>query len=636
MSFLTPLGFLGALLAAPIVLLYMLRLRRTELLVSSTFLWEQVLQDNEANTPWQRLRRNLLLLLQLLILALLVFALARPFVVVPSVSQGQIVLLLDASASMSATDTPDGTRFARAQAQTLEIINTLSDTDAMTLIRVAEVPEVLVPQTNNRALLRDALNAAQPSNAPADWGAALTLAAGTAGAQAFTLVIVSDGGLGDISVLPIVDAELRYVPVGEHGGNVAISALATLAQAGQPPQLFAQLNNYGDTPAEIIFSLSVDGELFSAERYTLEPQARLPITSDALPAGFGVLEASITAAAGSATQDALSLDNQAWAVAESGAALEALLVSDGNRFLDRVLGSLPTVSHLNASPAQALPVRPFDLYIFDGTLPDVLPPSGDLLLIAPPRSVDGLFSVLAPTEETANPRVLVNDSRTRFLDFSTVNVRSFTPLTDIAWADALIGAEGGTLLYSGEIDGRQVTILPFALGDSDLPLQIAFPILMSNLMDWYRPQSAVLATNALRVGESLRVRPPLSATRIRVTQPDGTRRDFALSTSDLFIYADTAQQGVYTLQVFEDTQELQSAQFAVNLFERSESDITPRATIRLGSVEVDEAVREEVGQREFWKGLALAALLVLLLEWLLYHRRNMLRAGAAPLWRAAR
>src|SRR5690606_15632148 len=108
MSFLTPLAFLGALLAIPILLLYMLRLRRREVTVSSTFLWQQILRDREANTPWQRLRRNLLLFLQLLILALLVFALARPFIVVPSVGAGQIALLLDASASMNATDSADG------------------------------------------------------------------------------------------------------------------------------------------------------------------------------------------------------------------------------------------------------------------------------------------------------------------------------------------------------------------------------------------------------------------------------------------------------------------------------------------------------------------------------------------------
>src|SRR5512145_1698945 len=126
MAFLTPLAFIGAILAIPIILLYMLRLRRREVLVSSTFLWQQVVHDSEANTPWQRLRRNILLFLQLLILAFLVFSLARPFIVVPAVSTGQIELLLDASASMNATDIAGGeTRFAEAQRQALSIVDTL-------------------------------------------------------------------------------------------------------------------------------------------------------------------------------------------------------------------------------------------------------------------------------------------------------------------------------------------------------------------------------------------------------------------------------------------------------------------------------------------------------------------------------
>ncbi len=104
LSFLTPLALGLAALAVPIVLLYMLRLRRTETPISSTFLWQQLLRDREANAPWQRLRPSWLLLLQLLILAALVIALARPFIEVKTVSTGRTVLLLDASASMAATD----------------------------------------------------------------------------------------------------------------------------------------------------------------------------------------------------------------------------------------------------------------------------------------------------------------------------------------------------------------------------------------------------------------------------------------------------------------------------------------------------------------------------------------------------
>ena len=109
MSFLAPAGFAALAIGIPILLLYMLRLRRREVLISSTFLWRQVVQDTEANTPWQRLRRNLLLFLQLLILLLLVLALARPFITVPTVSAGKIALLIDASGSMTANDIDGGT-----------------------------------------------------------------------------------------------------------------------------------------------------------------------------------------------------------------------------------------------------------------------------------------------------------------------------------------------------------------------------------------------------------------------------------------------------------------------------------------------------------------------------------------------
>src|SRR4030095_1670996 len=134
MSLLTPLALICALLAIPIILMYMLRLRRREVVVSTTFLWQQVVQDNEANTPWQRLRRNLLLLLQLLILVCMIFALARPFILVPAVSTGQIELLLDASASMNAADMPGGeTRFEEAKRQALSMGDTLGRTETLTM-----------------------------------------------------------------------------------------------------------------------------------------------------------------------------------------------------------------------------------------------------------------------------------------------------------------------------------------------------------------------------------------------------------------------------------------------------------------------------------------------------------------------
>src|SRR5690349_3028699 len=179
MSFLTPLFLLLGLLAGPIILLYMLRLRRREMLVSSTMLWQKLLRDREANAPWQRLRRNLLLILQLIILAALVFALARPFIPVPTVVSGSVVVLLDGSASMLATDV-EPNRFEVAKGEVERLINELGGGDQMTLILVGRTPTVLASATGDHTRLRNALDQAQPAPAAADWAAAFALATGAA------------------------------------------------------------------------------------------------------------------------------------------------------------------------------------------------------------------------------------------------------------------------------------------------------------------------------------------------------------------------------------------------------------------------------------------------------------------------
>ncbi len=197
MNFLTPAFLALAALAVPIILLYMLRLRRREVRVSSSMLWQRLMQDREANAPWQKLRRNLLLILQLLILAALVFALARPYIPVPSVASGSVALLLDASASMNATDLPGGqTRFEAAQERARALVGDLGAGEVMTVIAVGDTPQVLTPPTADRATLREAINRARPTAALADWSAALTLAgASIAGREEATIVIISDGGL---------------------------------------------------------------------------------------------------------------------------------------------------------------------------------------------------------------------------------------------------------------------------------------------------------------------------------------------------------------------------------------------------------------------------------------------------------
>src|SRR5829696_6678990 len=104
MGLLAPFALLFLPLLAVIAAFYLLRLRRPETAVSSLHLWETLLRDREANAPWQRLRTNLLLFLQLLIVAALILALARPWSTSSAPGGRNLIIVLDTSASMGATD----------------------------------------------------------------------------------------------------------------------------------------------------------------------------------------------------------------------------------------------------------------------------------------------------------------------------------------------------------------------------------------------------------------------------------------------------------------------------------------------------------------------------------------------------
>ena len=619
MTFLAPLALALTALAVPVVLLYMLRLRRRDVPVSSTLLWAEVLRGQSANTPWQRLRRNWLLL-QLLILAALILALARPSVTVPTLTAGRTALLLDASASMNATDVLPS-RFERARALALALIDTLGVSDTMAVIRVSAGPQVLMPYTSDHDQLRAAVQAAQAGTTGADWGSALTLAAaGAAGAEKFGMVIVGDGGLpADVGAVP---ADVRFVPVGASAENVAIAALAVAAVPGSGPQLYARLINYGTLSADVILSLRLDGTLFSAQPYTIQPGTVVNVTVDTLPANFHTVTAQLSRPAASTVPDYLSEDDSAYAVYNAASAGRVLLMTAQNRFLEQGFASLPGWTTFRGQLASGLPADPYDLYVFDGWLPSALP-NGPLLIVnPPPGSITPLFSVGNIIKTPVTAASAAADARVAAVKVSAIHVRQYESIS-APWATALITAsDGGPLLLVGDYNGQRVAIIPFDLHDSDLPLQIAWPILLADLGQWYHAPRLIdlAAVEGLSAGQTLLLHPAPAADSVQVRTPAGKLNTLPVDQAAL-VYADTDQPGLYTVTSSKTGTLLQSETFAVNLFDPLESSIAPRTTLPIGQLASSSTpAAPDVGQREYWPWIALLALIVLALEWYVYHR----------------
>jgi Ca-activated chloride channel family protein len=614
MSFLTPLFLLLGLLAAPIILLYMLRLRRREMMVSSTMLWQKLLRDREANAPWQKLRRNLLLILQLIILAALVLALARPFLPVPTVVSGSVVVLLDGSASMLATDV-EPNRFEAAKGEVEELIGELGGGDQMTLILVGRTPSVLASATGDQNRLRDALDQAQPGPAASDWAAAFALATGAAqGFQDARIVVVSDGGLP--ADLPPLPAEAVYIPVGRSGENLAISALAT-RDTESGPQLFASVQNHGRLDQPAVLSLSLDGTLYDSRRIEV-PAGSTANISWQLPEGAAVIEARLT----ENEEDFLALDNVAWAVHEGGVSNRTLLVTPGNIFLERVYAVLPGIEAFKAAPEEPITTEgggEFDLYVFDSVpLPDLLP-AADMLIVNP-QGENGLFQVtgIFTGTPTLNVTRLSDNPLLQFVDWSEVHIRQAKSI-EAGWAQRLIESEQGPLLLTGEQNGYRVAIITFDLHDSDLPLQIAFPILMANITGWLSPGRAFDAPTGLQPGDPIGITPGASSTEVAVVKPDGSPWSVDVGEEAIF-FTESDQLGLYTVELRDEAGTQPAGSFAVNLFAPVESALQPAEAVTFGQTTIESAAEGDVGQRELWPWLAAVAFLVLIVEWWVHHR----------------
>ncbi|NCP33808.1 MAG: VWA domain-containing protein, partial [Armatimonadetes bacterium] len=156
MGILSPWMLLGLLSVPTIVVLYLLRLKRRAVQVPSVLLWRQVVDDHQANAPFQRLRRNLLMFVQIVVALLLVGAAVRPYKLVPGMGGKRTVVVLDASASMQATDVKPN-RFEGARAVVRRMIDHLGPGDQMALVVVGQRARTACSLTANRQTLRAAL-----------------------------------------------------------------------------------------------------------------------------------------------------------------------------------------------------------------------------------------------------------------------------------------------------------------------------------------------------------------------------------------------------------------------------------------------------------------------------------------------
>jgi von Willebrand factor type A domain/Aerotolerance regulator N-terminal len=620
MSLITPLALALGITLPIVVIFYLLKVRRHDEEVSSTFLWNDLIRDLAAHEPLQRLRWNLLLLLQLIGLALITFAVARPFSAQVGQKPVQAVLLLDGSASMQARDVVPS-RFARAVQDARNTLNGLPDNSLATAILVAAHPQVLVAATADRAQVDHALTSAQPSGAAADMREALLLARSLGGdPSSRRIYLFTDGAF---SLPPDLPDDLGSVQVDSLSqGNTSNVAVTTLSSRPDPQdnrrqELFARVQNFSDASQQAVISISVDGQNVEDRNVELGANGESDQIFDQLPAGARYASVAVNTLN---AQDGLSLDDTAFAILEQRKPAQVLLVSAGNQFLEKVLTLLPNVDLYRIASQRYLAVEAdrFDIIVFDNYLPPLLP-RGNLLVVNPPdRGPYRTSGALNRPRITSWDR---EDPILSFVDLRDLSISRASKIDVPRWGKPLITAgDGSPLMIAGQDGDRRVAILPFDLQQSNLWTMSAFPILMSNLVNYLSPPGVVQAAG-IQTGSPESLAPLPQVQSVRVTAPTDQVSEFRTGQGPIS-YAATDVPGLYRVQqiVQGGQQTVDDDLFAANLSNPDESDLRPRLTglNNPGPIEAGVAVL----QKEFWGILAALVLPLLLFEWFWFHRRT--------------
>jgi len=610
MNFLAPLAAWFAATIPVVVVFYLLKRRRVVLRVPSTVLWQKYLAETQASAPFQKLRKNWLLVLQLLLLALAVFALVRPFFAGQQTASSLRVVILDASASMQSTDVAPS-RFEAARTEALRWVDGLKPGQSMVVLQAGPRTEVRQSATSDRQALRRALQAAKVTDGPARAGEAFKMAeslirdVGDAEIHLF-----SDGAISGVEGFENHNLPLVFHRVGERLNNVAITSLDVRANPENPSQraVFASVANLTPGPVETTVELSFAGEPLDVRPVTIaagETESLVFVVSQQADGAFTVRHT---------TADDLAVDNQSSVVSLLPRPVKVLLASRGNRFLEKAIRSMGAV---DLSVVSEVPVDTsgWDVVVLDDVAPTVWP-KGNVLAV---RSAEpGWFEM---TEVVRAPPVVdwkTSHPLLRYVSLDNVQVAEATGIKAPRWGTVLVESPQTPLVVAGEAGRQRVVWIGFDLLASSWPLRVSFPMFIANALEWLNPATLRAEQRNVRAGEPMRLDVPSGTTQVDVRPPGADWQAVAVDSGAAeFVFGGTDRQGIYGVRW--GTNE---TAVVVRALDVQESNAAPRKEIQMGRYGGAVATTMRSANLEIWRWFAAAAMAVLLFEWWFYHRRT--------------
>ncbi len=615
--FISPLGILFGLSLPALILLYLLKLKRKKQTVPSVLLWRQSLEDYTANSPFQKLKTNPLMLLQLLLLALLTLAMMRPTMNLNALRGLDYYVLLDQSASMSSTDIAPN-RFAVAKRKVEELIRGMGSGDRMMLLTFGHHTSLVVPRTEDKGELLSALDRLGIVDTGTDLSEAMTILKASIGdhTERSKVFLISDGAIPDSENLFPPAVETVYEKIGEGGSNVGISRFSVT----RPPtddagvQVFVDLTRTPDRTGPETLSLEWNNQTIDAHVFEWGEERNYSHVFQIPSVEEGVLTVSVD------VEDDFALDNTASAVLESPEPIRVRIYANGFTPLARAINQIPETQVQVLPPKAYSATSETDIHVFDTWAPDTLPNDFDGVLFlgaAPPEEVGVEWG------EPVDYPIVLDWNRThpvtRGAEYRNLQVAKGNRIGLSDEFEVLLESRDLPLIYSLERGDRRFLGTTFTLVQSNWSRLYSFPITLVNSIRWLEGGASRMAEVAVfRTGEAIEIDTEIGQTEMTVINPLGEELTVSLLPDQRNFFSSTARSGEYRFLYPDGSEKVRW----VNLLNEDESAITPTETLAFGEEKIEALATARPQSREIWPWLAMLALGVLVIEWWFYTRQS--------------
>jgi hypothetical protein len=650
----TILEWVAGIAAFITVTAYIIKMRRRRFEVPFSALWRRVLETKEPSSLWRHLKRLLSLLFMLLIIATVLFAALGPIWGASDRKARNVVILLDASASMKTADAGDKNetpRFDVARQKAKDLIAGMGGGDTAMVMRMDGQTTPLGRFSADAPMLEKEIDGVSATDTPADLHRALGAAADALRDRPNPLiVIVSDGAFpkeqldqvrwrepqagapADLASVDLTGIEVTYIPVGSASENVGIIAFNVRRYVADKAayEVFIEVENFGEHEVHRTISLLDDNlEIVPDQNRDLDLKPGIPVLQiyPKLPAGTtGHLKARLLVPEGG-KPDPFPLDDTAYALLPVRKMMKVLMVTKDNLPLeaamltyDNINPEKVTAAEYEKDPSMA---TKYDAIVFDDYTP-ADPPPVDAIYFHP----DPAKSPVTISRDLHDPHVTDVDPNhpvMRWVGLSDAHfddTHVFAPSSDKGEI-ALASMAGDPIIVAKREHGHKYLVCGFSLSGTDLYLRVAFPMMLVNTLDWFAGDDADLITT---YATGVRQRVPLDgAADVReatLTSPDGlTKIPTPVVDGLATFYADTV--GVWRLNAtLPSGAALPTIDLAANLSNPAESTIKPTKDLVLGQKHLKEPEPfPPTHSRDLWIWFLLGAVALLSLEWITYHRR---------------